>query len=59
MGIFSPRPTKVLQKRYEFIMQEAVAAQRKGNIQVFADLHRQGACILRKIEDLNACKTGK
>jgi hypothetical protein len=59
MGFFSPRPTKVLQKRYEFIMQEALAAQRRGDIQGFADLHRQGACILREIEDLNACKTGE
>ncbi|MGY9106602.1 MAG: DUF6435 family protein [Alphaproteobacteria bacterium] len=50
---------KVLQKRYESIMQEALAAQRKGNIQAFADLHRQGASILREIEDLNACKTGE
>ena len=59
MSIFKARPRKILQKRYEKIMQEALAAQRNGNIQGYADLHQNGESILRQLEELNACKTGE
>lgn len=56
-GWLRPDPRKALQKRYEALMKEAQALQRKGDIPAFAIKDAEARAVYAEIEKLDA-KTG-
>lgn len=52
LGIFKKNPLKKLQKDYEKTMQEALSAQRNGNIDLYAKLSSKADKIRIEIERL-------
>ena len=52
-GIFKADPIKKLQKDYERISQEAIEAQRRGDIALCAKLSQEAEVIGKKMDVLN------
>lgn len=52
MNLFSKNPAAKLQKQYESLMQQAMNAQRGGDIVKSSELHAQAAEILKQIDAL-------
>lgn len=51
-GLFKQDPLQKLEKEYEKTMEQAVQAQRNGNIDLFSKLSQDADNILKKIDEL-------
>lgn len=50
MGFFTKKPTDKLRKQYKSLMEQAMQAQRGGDIVKSSELHAQAEELLKKIE---------
>ncbi len=51
-NIFKTDPAKKLQKLYEKKLEEAMQAQRNGNIELFAKLSVEAESLLKKLDEV-------
>lgn len=56
-GFLKSDPVKKLQKEYEKISEQAMQAQRNGNIELFAELSQKAEEIGKEIDRLQARKS--
>ncbi|MDB4511976.1 DUF6435 family protein [Arenicella sp.] len=52
MPFFKKDPSKQLNKEYQAILEQAMQAQRKGDIKLYAELTDKADGVLKKIEEL-------
>jgi hypothetical protein len=50
MGLFTKKPTDKLRKQYKSLMEQAMQAQRGGDIVKSSELHAEAEALLKKIE---------
>ncbi|AFU98361.1 DUF6435 family protein [Simiduia agarivorans] len=55
-GLFTRDPTKKLQRQYETLLTDAMAAQRKGDIKRYSMLTEEAEAIRVKIEQIQGTK---
>lgn len=53
-GFLKPDPVKKLRKAYDQKLEQAMLAQRKGDMRLFADLTEESESLWKKIEQLQA-----
>ena len=58
-GLFGGNSVKKLNKRYQALLQEAMEAQRSGDIRRYSELSEQADLILKEIEGKESHKSGK
>ncbi|MCP4915084.1 MAG: Lacal_2735 family protein [Oligoflexia bacterium] len=58
-GIFKSDPVKKLRKEFEKLSEEAMHAQRNGNIELYAKLTQQADNIYKEIEKLELENSNK
>lgn len=51
-GFLKPNPLKQLQKQYEKLSEQAMHAQRNGNIELFAKLSKEADDVAKKMDEL-------
>lgn len=49
-GLFNSNPIKKLNKRYQALLQEAMEAQRSGDIRLYSELSEKADFVLKEIE---------
>lgn len=55
-GLFRADPKKKLQKAYEQKLNEAMQAQRNGDIRTYSSLSEEADALLKQIDELDAKK---
>jgi hypothetical protein len=50
MGFFTKKPTDKLRKQYKSLMEQAMQAQRGGDIVKSSEIHAEAEALLKKIE---------
>jgi hypothetical protein len=50
-------PTKKLKKRHSLLLEQAMQAQRKGDIRIYSQLTAEAEKVLDEIKNLNISKT--
>ena len=50
MSLFKKDPVKQLNKEYQAILEQAMQAQRKGDIKLYSELTDKAETVLKKIE---------
>jgi len=53
-GLFKSDPVGKLEKEYKQLLEQGVAAQRKGDIRTYSELTEQADKVLKEIEKLKA-----
>ncbi|WP_157631184.1 DUF6435 family protein [Vibrio pacinii] len=56
-SIFKSNPAKKLKKRHSMILEQAMLAQRKGDIRSYSQLTAEAEEIFKQIKDINSSKT--
>ena len=51
-GLFKSDPTKKLEKEYAKLLEEAMNAQRNGNIELYGELSQKADNILKEIDEI-------
>lgn len=51
-GLFKSNPTKKLRRQYDMKLEEAMHAQRKGDIRTYSTLSAEAESIWKKIEEI-------
>jgi molybdenum-dependent DNA-binding transcriptional regulator ModE len=55
-GFLKQDPIKKLEKKYQQISEEAMKAQRNGNIELYSELTFQAESLLKEIDELEKTK---
>ena len=56
-ALFKSNPTKQLRKRYQAKLEEAMLAQRKGDIKTYSFITAEAEELLKEIEELESSKS--
>ena len=55
-GLFNRDPLKKLKKQYAALLEQAMQAQRAGNIERYAELTKKADDVMREMDQLEASK---
>ncbi|HHF2887895.1 DUF6435 family protein [Vibrio jasicida] len=56
-SFFKSNPTKKLKKRHSMLLEQAMHAQRKGDIRTYSQLTAEAEEVFKQIQDISPSKT--